>query len=858
MSITIQNISSDETALKNELNTRIKKSKPADPEKDFENSVWTTLYSIGKFTTANINNAETKVTYKGKTRNVDVYLDNDEVTLYIEASTEKINTGKIDKIVGKFEKYKTGAEAEAKEQHKNVSFIFFTNRIKDFDKTNSDLKKQGITLLSESYLEYLKDLIKNSPSSEFVYHQFLNFLFEGKRISSLDNFLKDTYFNDKPKIAPSKTHFKIPCTPGEDEHGRFYLFKIQPHKLLPICSVPHRRHESLKTKTSYGFQRAIKKEKINKIVEYLKGKPGGPFPNNIVIAYNHPSYPIKNPNKTPEGLKTEKISNTREEQLLTLCVEPNFGMWNVIDGQHRLFSYLDPSLEKEAKRHQIIVLAYENIKIQDQVEMFVDVNEKQTAVDKNLIWDLYPEILDSSEVKHKVSKLAKKLNEEDTPLKNTIKYPSAPKRSVPIKMNTICKLFVKLKLFTAGSASTNLILTKINLDPGKIEDMAKYYSAYFKALRELIDASKNLFWNAKDVKNYVLHNMNVQAVISLCQSLTKYIVDKEAKTHPKTIDDLQTHFKIYLNPLINYLNTIDVETMKKWRQGSKGESGWEKLEKKYEDAIRVSYPDFIGKHLEKQNLDDFNTFYQKLLDQQGESESLEIKESFLQTIRESKGEKLTEKQEQRKKDFIKHVINTWCAFANDLGGEMVVGIKDTNVKTGSAFEKVGIQHTDLKKRYIKNQNRYEVEEYIEEIRKKVINQLGGENSKKLLKYKMNEDGLKIIKDGHKRFLYIKVNGQTAEEIEKGDYNSLIFNDAGECYERVGTSTVQLKPGVAWDKHFVGLKNRFQAKEYNYEEIKKCPKCKKTIASGFEQIEELFGFRRIGGNLRPQSWCRDCR
>ena len=79
------------------------------------------------------------------------------------------------------------------------------------------------------------------------------------------------------------------------------------------------------------------------------------------------------------------------------------------------FSYLDPELEEEAKAHEIIVLAYENIEIDDQVEMFVDVNEKQTDRQK-LIWDLYPEILPPTEIKHKVSKLVKKLNEEK-PLK---------------------------------------------------------------------------------------------------------------------------------------------------------------------------------------------------------------------------------------------------------------------------------------------------------------------------------------------------------------------------------------------------------------------------------------------------------
>lgn len=40
--------------------------------------------------------------------------------------------------------------------------------------------------------------------------------------------------------------------------------------------------------------------------------------------------------------------------------------------------------------------------------------------------------------------------------------------------------------------------------------------------------------------------------------------------------------------------------------------------------------------------------------------------------------------------------------------------------------------------------------------------------------------------------------------------------------------------------------------------KKCPKCKKTIAINPEEIEELFGYRRIGTTNYAQSWCRKCR
>lgn len=38
---------------------------------------------------------------------------------------------------------------------------------------------------------------------------------------------------------------------------------------------------------------------------------------------------------------------------------------------------------------------------------------------------------------------------------------------------------------------------------------------------------------------------------------------------------------------------------------------------------------------------------------------------------------------------------------------------------------------------------------------------------------------------------------------------------------------------------------------------KCPKCNK-LANLRTEVEELFGFRKIDGILRPQSWCRGCR
>jgi len=70
--------------------------------------------------------------------------------------------------------------------------------------------------------------------------------------------------------------------------------------------------------------------------------------------------------------------------------------------------------------------------------------------------------------------------------------------------------------------------------------------------------------------------------------------------------------------------------------------------------------------------------------------------------------------------------------------------------------------------------------------------------------------------------------------------------------------------VIFDKVFDYIKNSVLNSVYYYEMQKgessadcKCPKCFKTATSA-DEIKLLFGFRNIGGTIRAQSWCRECR
>ena len=152
-----------------------------------------------------------------------------------------------------------------------------------------------------------------------------------------------------------------------------------------------------------------------------------------------------------------------------------------------------------------------------------------------------------------------------------------------------------------------------------------------------------------------------------------------------------------------------------------------------------------------------------------------------------------------------------------MGGQLCVGIKDVNAKSGDSFEKVGIQDTDLKKLWKKESKTYDLETYLSQVKSEIENQLGGDNADILLKSKIDEkNGLKLINEKGAYFLLITVNGQTDEEIKEGikegaGFSSLLHNKEGKYYQRVDSDTKQLFPDN-FKKHFNALKDKIARKK----------------------------------------------
>ena len=611
----IELLVSDKENLQNEYGKRKKPYKThqgeLDPSKDFENKLWTTFFELENFDKLNystrnelgqITDQQCLVSYGQSSTQIDVCAENNEMIIFAEASTEEVNSSKIDSIIGHFAKFQKYAANEY--QSKNIAYIFFTNSEHNLDLYSQNLRENAITLVSESYLDYLIELMTKYKNKNFAYHQFKNHLFYDK----LDH---------------SATSIKIPASKGRDNNGSYYLFNTTPEKLLKMTNVPHRRHELDKKNNSRGFQRLIKESKINKIVDYIKEREFAVFPTNLVLAINYPSS-VKEDDKNAKDrykrkfIKENQIEKVGLNEFVTLEISSKFGLFNVIDGQHRLFMYLDDALSDKSRNHDLLVLVYVDILLKNQIKVFMDINKEQTPVDPGLLWDLYPDIFDDENkdmgVNVKISKLAKKLNEDKTSaLYRTMSYPSsespinAASSNLALKLNTVCNSFLKPAngsgVFKVPAPKGNseklrtILNSDLNLDPSKLENIFGFYNIFFNSLKKAA-GEKN--WNTKKAGNFYKHNMSFQVFVSLCSRIMIYLIKKNENLDYK---NLGTEFEKFLKPVSQFVDRLDTNEIKNEVIVRVKEDG--KIEKELIHEIGKKYTDFEVKYRQDHEHIDF-------------------------------------------------------------------------------------------------------------------------------------------------------------------------------------------------------------------------------------------------------------
>lgn len=334
----------------------------------FEDNIWCMFYELG----FRIINSDEKLRVQwgnndGEDKQLDVVAVGDDAIFVVECkSAEKPKSQSFQHDLIEMVQYKKGI-AESLQQvygkEKRVKFIFATRnyRIQDDGDDAMRMKNNGIYHLDENAYNYIHSLIKSYQAS--VKYQFYGLMF------------KDELINETPIV--------IPALKGQMGGRYYYLFSIEPSTLLKIGFVLHRT--KVNDSMAPTYQRLLVPKRLKGITKFID--EGGYFPNSIIINFAEPKENVK---VSFDHIHKEKASDS-EFGLLNI---PNaYGIAYIIDGQHRVYGY---SNSKYKDVHTVPVVAFQDMTSEDQLKIFMEINENQKSVSKNLRIDLEEDLFWSS------------------------------------------------------------------------------------------------------------------------------------------------------------------------------------------------------------------------------------------------------------------------------------------------------------------------------------------------------------------------------------------------------------------------------------------------------------------------------
>lgn len=186
--------------------------------------------------------------------------------------------------------------------------------------------------------------------------------------SARTNLMQKLFMHEK---LPSKIE-QFPCIRSTEGGRNTFYFFAKPSDVVDQCYVPRRSPGSSRQEQLYGlgssYQRMLKPKKVSQISEYLKN-PSTFFPNSVILSCSGIGF-----------------SPTDDGSVGYLSLPHHYGSVMVIDGQHRLYGSIRSGEEK-----MLPFCVIEGMDGLQQSELFAQINQSQSAVPAELLWDLWGE-----------------------------------------------------------------------------------------------------------------------------------------------------------------------------------------------------------------------------------------------------------------------------------------------------------------------------------------------------------------------------------------------------------------------------------------------------------------------------------
>lgn len=518
----------------------VKKEKRADEK--FEDRVWCLFARLG-FAYLN-RDRHFEMSYDvhnpDNTQQIDVFAADDETVLIVECkAAESIKDGTFKKPLEALHGQMDGLRREAQTRFPKarVKFIWATQNYIISRADQEKMREWDIIHFSDATINYYYELVKHLGTC--ARYQLLGNLFANQEIRNMDD--------------------KIPAIRGEMGGHEYYSFSIEPERLLKIGYVLHRNEANKNMMPTY--QRLIKKNRLQKVQKFIN--EGGYFPNSLIVSIDTHG----------KGLVFDQ-SATRVEGALSrlgvLHLPKRYRSAYIIDGQHRLYGYSDSSY---ATSNCIPVVAFVDLERQEQIKLFMDINENQKAVPKTLRVtlnaDMYWDSDDFNQRRQALrSKIAQMFGEEETsPLMGRVLIGEDEKS--PIKCITVQAIQTALKKcnFMTQFGKKNVIVADGTFDVGDNQDTCDLLYPFLESCLKYIKNLAEDEWERGDGNEGMLTiNRGIQAVLRVINDIVNLLIEKK-QIAPKTqkTDEVVGQVAFYLDPLIDYLNNLTREERKELR-----------------------------------------------------------------------------------------------------------------------------------------------------------------------------------------------------------------------------------------------------------------------------------------------------
>ncbi len=550
---------------------KVKKAKTFDVA--FEDEVWSLFALMGyRFLNRDRNfNLPYDKNEISLTKQIDVFAKDEETILIIECKSSETNSrGDFKKDLESYQGIMDGLRKSIQNLFPNeklkFKFILATRNLSISDEDLERLKNIGGLHLNDENIEYFFELY--SQIGQASKYQFLGNIFDGQEIPQMEN--------------------KVPAVRGKMGGHTYYSFSIEPEKLLKISYVLHRNKANINMMPTY--QRLIKKSRLKSVEDFIENN-NGYFPNSIVIS-------VDAKNCQFDRADTQVKSTISDVGILHL--PKKYKSAYIIDGQHRLYGYSNTTYKDT---NTIPVVAFVNLSREEQVKLFMQINENQKAVSKDLKETLKADLLWTSErydeqIDALTSRIAITLGESrNSPLYGKINI-GQDKAELTIQN---IKLALKRSKFI-GKVSKNKIEELGLVYNGNLDYTFEWLKNFF--IKSLDYLSNNVNEDWKSDKSLIVSNNGIYGIILILSDILfhlkqKNIIEIKANNVNVIVSEIQT----YLDPIINYIRTIDFEEHESLKKtyGAGGQTKfWRTFQQKIKDTYQNFNPEGLEEYLKKQ------------------------------------------------------------------------------------------------------------------------------------------------------------------------------------------------------------------------------------------------------------------